>query len=296
MDVVAGLDLTGRRVIITGGASGIGLETARALASVGAEVTLAVRNKVAGEMVAADIRKSTNNHSIYVSRLELSDIESVDAFVARWKGPLHVLVNSAGVIAIPERRLSSQGHELHFAINHLGHFALTVGLYHALRSATDARIVSVSSVGHLNGDVDLDDFDFARGQYDPWIAYGRSKTANILFAVEAATRWAVDGIVANALNPGRIASSNLGRYSSEAPATPAESAPGSIEASIKSAAQGAATSTLLAASPLVSGVTGRYFEDCQEAGPARGGIRRGVASYALDADRAHCLWELSLRV
>src|SRR5215472_3563221 len=197
-------------------------------------------------------------------------------------------------MAIPQRRLSAQGHEMQFATNHLGHLALAVGLHDALASAHHARIVSVSSVGHIDGDVDLDDIDFERRPYDPWLAYGQSKTANILFAVEAAKRWASDGIVANALNPGRIGSTQLGRYLDQVLVRPAQSGPASIGVSVKNSEQGAATSTLLAASPLVDGVTGRYFEDCQEAGPHQPGIRRGVAAYALDPEHAKGLWDLSV--
>ena len=142
-------------------------------------------------------------------------------------------------------------------------------------------------MGHINGDVDFDDSDFEHRQYDPWLAYGQSKTANILFVVEVAKRWASDGIVANALNPGRI-----GRYVEEAPVGPGQSA--STGVSVKNVEQGAATSTLLAASRLVEGVTGHYFEDCQEAEPNQPGIRRGVAAFALDPEHAKRLWEISL--
>jgi NAD(P)-dependent dehydrogenase (short-subunit alcohol dehydrogenase family) len=296
MEVVAGVDLGGKRAIVTGGASGIGIETARALAKAGAEVTLAIRSIEAGEAVAQDIKKTTQNQNVFVGKLDLSDLKSVHAFVNAWNGPLDILVNNAGVMAIPQRQLSAQGHELQFATNHLGHFVLALGLHDALASAHHARIVSVSSVGHINGDVDLDDLDFEHRSYDPWLAYGQSKTANILFAVEAARRWADHGIVANALNPGRIASTNLGRYLEDAPVNPAASGPASTGVSVKNVEQGAATSTLLAASPLVEGVTGRYFEDCQEAEPYQPGIRRGAAAFALDPEHAKRLWEISLRM
>lgn len=294
MEVVAGVDLGGKRAIVTGSSSGIGVETARALAQAGAEVTLAVRNLPAGEAAAADIMNTTDNHRIFVSRLDLSDLTSVSAFVAAWHGTLDVLVNNAGVMAIPQRQLSAQGHEMQFATNHLGHFALALGLHDALASARHARVVSVSSVGHIDGDVDFDDIDFVHRPYDPWLAYGQSKTANILFAVEAAQRWASDGIVANALNPGRISSTHLGRYLEEVPASPGQAGPASRGISVKNSEQGAATSVLLAASPLVEGVTGQYFEDCQEAEPHQAGIRRGVAAYALDPEHARRLWEISL--
>jgi NAD(P)-dependent dehydrogenase (short-subunit alcohol dehydrogenase family) len=182
---------------------------------------------------------------------------------------------------------------MQFATNHLGHFALALGLHDALAATGRARIVAVSSVGHINGAVDFDDIDFQDRPYDAWVAYGQSKTANILFAVEAARCWAVDGIVVNALNPGRIASTNLGRYTKDAPANPAQSGPASTGVSVKNIEQGAATSVLLAASPLVEGVSGRYFEDCNEAGPHQPGIRRGVAAYAIDPENAVRLWKIS---
>jgi NAD(P)-dependent dehydrogenase (short-subunit alcohol dehydrogenase family) len=293
MEVIEGIDLHGKRAIVTGGASGIGVETARALAQAGAQVTLAVRNIAAGEQTAADIRQTTGNPHIQVGQLDLSDLHSVHAFVRGWEGPLDILVNNAGLMAIPQRELSAQGHEMQFATNHLGHFTLALGLHEALAAADHARIVSVSSVGHINGEIDFDDIDFQHRPYDAWIAYGQSKTANILFAVEATRRWAEDSIIANALNPGRIASTNLGRYTKEAPVNPALSGPASKGVSVKNVEQGAATSVLLAASPFVEGVSGRYFEDCNEAGPHQPGIRRGVAAYAIDLDNAGRLWKIS---
>ena len=293
LEVIEGIDLRGKRAIVTGGSSGIGVETARALAQAGAEVTLAVRNPNAGEQTAKDIRQTTGNPHIHVGQLDLSDLHSVRAFVRGWEGPLDILVNNAGVMAIPKREESRQGHEMHFATNHLGHFALALGLHGALAATSHARLVSVSPVGHINGEVDFDDIDFRARPYDAWVAYGQSKAANILFAVEAARRWANDGIVANALNPGRIASTNLGRYLDDAPVNPAQAGPASMGVSIKNIEQGAATSVLLAASPLVEGVSGRYFEDCNEAGPHQPGLRRGVAAYALDPENAVRLWNTS---
>ena len=159
-EVVAGVDLTGRRAIVTGASSGIGVETARALASAGAEVTLAVRNVEAGERTAAEITATTGNRRVLVTRLDVADQASVAAFVAGWQGPLHILVNNAGVMAIPDLRRTAEGWELQFATNHLGHFALANGLHDALAAAGGARVVSVSSVGHLNGDILWDDINF----------------------------------------------------------------------------------------------------------------------------------------
>ncbi|MFG2480775.1 SDR family NAD(P)-dependent oxidoreductase [Streptomyces fagopyri] len=291
--VIDGVDLRGRRAVVTGGASGIGVETARALAGAGAEVTLAVRDTDAGARVAEDLATDTGNHEVRVAALDLADQASVAAFASAWTGPLHILVNNAGIMAPPETR-TAEGWELQFATNHLGHFALSLGLHPALRQAGGARVVSVSSVGHVNGDIDFDDIHFERRAYDKWLAYGQSKTADVLFAVEAAKRWAPDGIAVNALNPGRITGTDLARHIGDVSAAPASFDPTSTDVSWKDVAQGAATSVLLAASPLLDGVTGRYFEDCNEAAPHRPGVRRGVAAYALDTDNAARLWQVSL--
>jgi len=290
-EVIAGVDLTGKRAIVTGAASGIGVETARALASAGADVTLAVRDIEAGQRVADGITASTGNANIHVARLDLADQRSVREFVDAWSGPLDILVNNAGIMATPELR-TAEGWELQFATNHLGHFTLITGLHDALAAAGNARVVMVSSVGHVNGEVLFDDLDFTTRPYDAWAAYAQSKTANILFAVEAARRWTGDGIAVNALNPGRIASTNLSRHMETPPAT--FDPKGSTGVSVKNIEQGAATSVLLAASPLVEGVTGRYFEDCEEAVPFVAGVRRGVADYAMDPEKAERLWAVSV--
>ncbi|GAA4569230.1 SDR family NAD(P)-dependent oxidoreductase [Planotetraspora kaengkrachanensis] len=290
-ETVEGVDLFGKQAVVTGASSGIGVETARALAKAGADVTLAVRDVAAGEKAAADIVASTGDARVRAAYLDLSVRDSIDAFVASWRGPLDILVANAGVMAVPERR-TAEGWEMQFATNHLGHFALALGLHDALAAAGHARVVVVSSVGHINGDVIWDDPNFEENPYDEWKAYSQSKTANILFAVEAARRWAEDGIVVNALNPGRIWGTGLSRHMSTPPAS---FEPGSSDGvSVKDISQGAATSTLLAASPLVEGVTGRYFEDCEEAAPHAPGLRRGFASYAVDPGAAVRLWRLSL--
>jgi NAD(P)-dependent dehydrogenase (short-subunit alcohol dehydrogenase family) len=260
-DVLAGLDLSGRTAIVTGASAGIGLETARALAAANAQVTLAVRDLAAGLRVAGELTAQTHNPNIEVAELDLADPGSIAGFVCSWQQPLDILINNAGVMATPLSR-TPQGWELQFATNHLGHFALATGLHAALASAGAARVVSVSSVGHLNGDIDFDDVHFQYRPYDPWRAYSQSKTANVLFAVEAADRWRAEGIAVNALAPG----------------------------------QGAATSVLLAASPLLEDVTGRYFEDCNEAELQQPGQRRGVAPHAVDPVSAARLWQISIEM
>ncbi|MFI7522002.1 SDR family NAD(P)-dependent oxidoreductase [Micromonospora globbae] len=293
LEVVRGVDLTGRRAVVTGGASGIGVETARALAQAGADVTLAVRNPSAGQEALADITATTGNDRILVAPLDLADLGSVAAFVANWDGPLHILVDNAGIMAAPEMR-TPQGWEMQFATNHLGHFALATGLHPALSAAGGARIVSVSSAAHLRSPVVFDDIHFARRAYDPWLAYGQSKTANVLFAVEATRRWAGDGILVNALHPGAIRT-NLQRYVSDEELERMRAQTGGTAGAgyWKTTEQGAATSVLLAASPLLDGVGGRYFEDCQEAGPNQPGTRTGYAPYAMDPEAAERLWRVS---
>ena len=297
-DVIAGVDLSGKRAIVTGASSGIGVETARALADAGAAVTLAVRNTEAGERVAAEIRDSTGNSAVTVGALDLSDLTSARAFAAAWSGPLDILVNNAGVMAIQELTISASGHEMQFATNHLGHFALALGLHDALAAADSARIVAVSSGGHLRSPEVFDDIDYAFRDYDPFGAYGQSKTANVLFAVEATRRWSADGIVANAVMPGGIATP-LQRHLPSHYAADALDAFRAAGTDFKTVEQGAATSVLLAASPLLEGVGGRYFENCNEAvqverrgKPGQG----GVAPYALDPANAERLWELSLKL
>lgn len=293
-EVAAGVDLSGKRAVVTGGSSGIGIETARALAGTGAEVILAVRDTEAGDRVAADIRAGTGNDQLGVRPLDLADLDSVRAFVAAWEGPLHLLVNNAGVMALPELQLNDAGWEMQFATNHLGHFALALGLHDALAADGNARIVSVSSLAHTQSPVVFDDVNFAFREYIPFPAYGQAKTANVLFAVGATERWAGDGITANALHPGGI-QTRLQRHLDPGFIDRMRAQAGG-QLRLKTPEQGAATSVLLATSPLLEGVGGRYFEDCNEAQPIsrRGEIgRAGVAPYALDPANAGRLWELS---
>ncbi len=198
-------------------------------------------------------------------------------------------------MAIPDLELTLQGWELQFATNHLGHFALALGLHDALAAAAaGARIVSVSSRGHLDSPVVFEDINFTSRPYDPMLAYAQSKTANVLFAVEAAERWADDGITANAVHPGAIEVTNLSRHLDPAYLERLK-ATGAYR--YKTLEQGAATSVLVATSPLLEGVGGRYFQDCNEAPVVdpddAGRATSGVASYALDPENAERLWEVS---
>ncbi|MDP9165694.1 MAG: SDR family NAD(P)-dependent oxidoreductase [Actinomycetota bacterium] len=287
-DVLSGVRLDGRHAVVTGATSGLGVETARALAAAGATVTLAVRRPDAGRRVAEELRRQTGNPAIEVGQLDLSDTASIRTFVEQWVGPLHILVNNAGVMAVPELQRTAAGWEAQFAANYLGHFQLTLGLHRALASADGARVVSVSSTGHLWSPIVFDDIHFRFRPYDPWVAYGQSKTACVLLAVEIARRWGSDGIEANALNPGAIAT-GLQQYTGGLK-TPEEFR--------KTVAQGASTSVLLAASPVVAGVSGHYFENNAQAPvvherPAELGRGGGVAAYAVDVDNAERLWEIA---
>jgi NAD(P)-dependent dehydrogenase (short-subunit alcohol dehydrogenase family) len=283
-EVIAGIDLTGRRVLITGGASGIGLETTRVLAGAGADVTVAARDVDAAARALAGVGLA---RAVHIVHLDLLDRASIAACAVAWRGPMHVLINNAGVMAPPDRK-TREGWDTQFAVNHLGHFALTLALHDALASSGGARIVVVSSSSHQASPVVFDDIHFDRRPYDPIRAYAQSKTANVLFAVGAASRWLKDGIVANALMPGAIP-------------TPLQRHVGGMKTPLeqrKTIAQGAATSVLLAASPLVDGVTGRYFADCNEAVLLKDDARdlAGVAPHALDPVSADRLWEASLQL
>jgi NAD(P)-dependent dehydrogenase (short-subunit alcohol dehydrogenase family) len=285
-EVLAGVDLHGRRAIVTGATSAVGAETARALASVGAEVTLAVGSRAAGERTAADITARTGARGIYVAPLELTDRSSVATFAAAWDGPLHILVNAAEILALPELTRTLEGWEPQFATNHLGHFELALGLHKALAAARCARIVSVSSGRHLLSPVIFDDLHFEFRPYDPWLAYAQSKTANVLFALGANARWSIDGITVNAVNPRGIGPWPPRLVGEDRPTPPDLQEP---------TRHGAATVVLLAASPLLDGVSCRYFEECNETVRVthRTEDERGVAPYALDPENADRLWDMS---
>ncbi|MFJ9683153.1 SDR family NAD(P)-dependent oxidoreductase [Streptomyces sp. NPDC101194] len=294
-EVIDGVDLTGRRAVVTGGGSGIGAETVRALATAGAEVTIATRRPKSAEPLVRGLATARGAGRVRTARLDLSDPPSVDAFARAWRGPLDILVANAGIMALPARVLTPGGWEMQLATNYLGHFALATRLHAALRDAGSARIVVVSSGAHRGAPFDFDDPHFERRPYDPWAAYGQSKSADILFTV-GARRWAADGIAANALAPGFILTRlqrhldgdtmrSFGVMDGAGNLTPPPY--------YKSPAQGASTSALLAASPLLDGVTGRYFEDNQEARVVQGDGDQpgGVAAHALDREAADRLWE-----
>jgi NAD(P)-dependent dehydrogenase (short-subunit alcohol dehydrogenase family) len=259
-----GVDLSGRRAVVTCASTGAALETSRMLAGCGAAVRIGAADPPAVAGAIAELRASTGNRSIAIAPLVLTDPASIERFVAAWEGPLDILVNEASISGVEELTLTPQRHELHLDGNHLGHFRLSLGLHGALAgSGGGARVVSVSSPAHLRSPFIFDDFDFDFRPYSGRSAYAQSKTANILFAVEAARRWADDGIVVNA-----------------APPSPPDIA-------------------ILAASPSVAKTTGLYLERGREAellhrAPAPGG--GGVASFAVDPANARRLWALSVEL
>jgi NAD(P)-dependent dehydrogenase (short-subunit alcohol dehydrogenase family) len=312
-EVLAGLDLSGRHVVVTGGHVGLGLETTRALSRAGASVTVGSRDP---DRAAAAL---TGVERVEVDRLDLLDPASVDAFAARRLDsgrPLHVLLNNAGIMGGPLVR-DARGHESQFATNHLGHFRLTLALLPALRAAGGARVVNLSSGGHRLSDIRWDDPHFTTG-YEPMLGYGQSKTANVLFAVELDRRWAADGIRGYAVHPGVVVGTGLGpSRPGDGPAVTREQlrAMGLVDDSgrpvidpgrgRKTPQQGASTSVFAATSPLLADIGGVYLKDndispLDTPRPFEFGteedIPAEVVPHAVDPGSARRLWELSERL
>ena len=302
-DVIGDHDLTGIRAVVTGASSGLGRETARALAVAGAEVTIAVRNTVAGESVAGAIANGGSAVRPRVSVLDLSDQASVARFVDAWTGPLHLLINNAGLVTGGLER-TVEGWELQFATNHLGHFSLAAGLHDALAAGANerdgARVVSLSSTAHMRANIDFDDPQFINGAYDPQIAYARAKTANSLFAVEATRRWVSEGIVANTVNPGGVATGLQRNFTAEQKAS-LDAAESAGVFTYKTIAQGAATTIVAAIRPEFAHTGGHYLDDGQEAYrvPNEASLAdhpHGVKAWALDPESAERLWDMSIEL
>jgi NAD(P)-dependent dehydrogenase (short-subunit alcohol dehydrogenase family) len=300
LEVIEGIDLRGRHIIVTGGASGLGLETSRALAKAGASLTLGVRNAAQGDAAANTLGAETGNRDIRVAVLDLADLASVQRFADDWLArnqPLHVLVNNAGIMACPLTR-TAQGWETQFATNHLGHFALTRALLPSLLKAEAPRVVALSSIGHRLSGIHFDDLHFERREYNKWKAYGQAKSANALMALHLDTLHAKDGLTANAVHPGGI-NTGLSRY---LPREEMEAmgwikpgdAPGTVPPGFKNAEQGAATSVWAATAPELQSHGGLYLEDCNEAVPSPEGERRfGYVPHIRDRDVAARLWAVS---
>jgi len=294
-EVLEGIDLAGRLALVTGGSGGLGAETARALAAKGARVVLTARDLARGEAVAKGIRESTGNDAVWVEALELGSLASVRAFAEGFAGRhevLHILVNNAGVMACPFAK-TEDGFERQLGTNHLGHFLLTGLLAPALLRGAPARVVAVSSRGHRQSPVVFDDLHFERRPYDKWTAYGQSKTANVLHAVELERRLGARGVHANAVHPGVIPTDLARHLQPEDYERLRKRAPGG-RMRLKTVEAGAATSVYAATAPELEGRGGLYLEDCHvaEVNDAEG-ASEGVCSYALDPEAAGRLWSLS---
>jgi NAD(P)-dependent dehydrogenase (short-subunit alcohol dehydrogenase family) len=300
-DVLAGVNLSGKRILVTGASAGLGVETARALAAHGAQVVGAARDLDKAQAATAAVRaQAANGGSLELVQLDLADLASVracaDALVADGR-PFDVVICNAGVMATPKGE-TADGLETQFGTNHLGHFVLVNRIASLLRAGS--RVVMLSSAGHRFGDVNLEDPNFERTEYTPFGAYGRSKTANVLFAVEFDRRHRDAGVRATAVHPGGIAT-ELGRHM-----TPevTQSMMDALEAAAKSGGpafewktipQGAATSVWAAIVAPADEVGGRYCEDCHVAEVKDGDelMRGGVRPYAIDPERAKALWAKS---
>ena len=312
-EVVQGIDLSGKNVIVTGGHVGLGLETTRALSKAGASVTVGSRNPDRAAPALAGIEH------VEMGQLDLLDPTSINAFATRYLDsgrPLHILINNAGIMGGPLFR-DARGYESQFATNHLGHFQLSLGLLPALRAARGARVVNLTSGGHRISDIRWDDPHFTTG-YEPMLGYGQSKTANVLFAVELDRRWAPDGIRGYAVHPGVILGTDLGPSRSEdghAVTEDQRRAMGLIDESgrpiidpdrgTKTPQQGASTSVFASTSPLLADIGGVYLKDndispLDTPRPINFGAERDIPAdvvpHAVDPESAQRLWKLSERL
>ena len=296
LEVVQGIRLGGQQAIVTGGASGLGLETSRALAATGARVTLAVRNLAQGVAAATAIRAAQPDAQVAVAHLDLADLASVRRFGADWgTAPLHILVNNAAIMACPLAR-SVQGWESQFAVNHLGHFALTTALLPALRAGAPSRLVALTSSGHKLGGVAWDDIQFEHRAYNKWLAYGQAKSANALMALGLHLRHGSDGITANAVHPGGIMTGLQKFLPHQEMAALGWFKPDGTPLDIfKTPAQGAATSVWAATAPALAGRSGLYLEDCGIGLPQPASNRvSGFSPHVADPEGAQRLWAVSL--
>jgi NAD(P)-dependent dehydrogenase (short-subunit alcohol dehydrogenase family) len=294
-EALGGRDLTGKVAIVTGGYSGLGLETTRALAGAGAIVIVPARTPEKAQKALVGIA------NVEQAALDLADPASIDAFAAGFlsrTAKLDILVNNAAIMASPLMR-DARGYEAQFATNHLGHFQLTARLWPALKAAEDARVVSLSSIGHRIAPVDFDDPNFERGEYNKWLAYGRAKSANALFAVGLDQRGQAHNVRAFAVHPGGIMT-DLQRFmpEEEKRAMGWIDEQGRVHERFKTPSQGAATSVWCATNAQLDGQGGVYCEDCDiaVAVPADDKSFAGVRPWAIDPAQADRLWTLSERM
>ena len=300
-EVLEGVSLSGKRVLVTGVSAGLGVETTRVLAAHGAEVVGAARNLAKAKEATAPVRvDAANGGSLELAELDLASLNSVracaDALVANGK-PFDLVICNAGVMATPFGK-TADGFETQFGTNHLGHFVLVNRIASLMKRGS--RLVNLSSAGHRYSDVDLDDPNFERTPYDPWAAYGRSKTANILFAVEFDRRHKADGARATAVHPGGI-QTELSRHIGDEGmkqlierVNAATRAAGEPDFKFKTIPQGAATSVWASVVAAADDVGGRYCEDCQVAQIEPDATKRaGVKPYALNSETAKALWAKS---
>jgi NAD(P)-dependent dehydrogenase (short-subunit alcohol dehydrogenase family) len=295
-EVLGDTDLGGKRALVTGATAGLGVETARALAAHGAAVTLTARDMDRGEAVAQTIRDSTGNPHVDVMSMELGSLDSVRRFADAWLDrydTLNLLINNAGVMACPQG-ITEDGFELQFGTNHLGHFLLTNLLVPALVKGAPARVVCLSSRAHHMAGIDFEDIGFAFRDYDKWVAYAQSKTANVLFAVALDKRLAGRGVRAFAVHPGVI-ETELSRHMEQADREMLAARGKQLGGmQLKSIPAGAATSVFAATSPSLEGQGGLYLEDCGVASiNDEVNAAQGVRSWAVDETAAERLWAVS---
>ena len=295
--VIEGIDLSGKRAVVTGASGGLGAETARALCDAGAEVTLAARDVEKAEGVAASIRAAQPEARVLVAHLDLTSLDDVRQCADRMLesgDSLDLLINNAGVMACPLIR-TENGWELQLATNHIGHFLLTGRLLPALRAGSSARIVNLSSAGHRLDSMHFEDPHFEVREYDKWAAYGQSKTANVLFSVELDRRLAHEGVRAFAVHPGMIMT-ELARHMQEKDFEDLvnRSGPTSGQLAFKPVEAGAATSVWAATAPELEGKGGLYCEDCGIATAKQSDDSlKGFSDHAVDPQTARQLWERS---
>ncbi len=302
-DVLAGLDLSGRRFVITGTSAGLGEEATRSIAAAGGSVVMLARDPGANAEAMGRVRAVVPDASLSVRRLDLANLSSVRSCAQGLIDdgqPIDVLINNAGVMACPEGR-TADGYELQFGTNHLGHFELTRQLMPAILAGTDSRIICLTSSAHDISDVDLSDPNFEHSAYDAWLAYGRSKSANALHALELARRHPVGDVFTAAVHPGAIMTS-LGRHlddelmaqAIERSRQRAADHPGaSTGRRFKSVEQGAATEVWAATAAGLAPLHGTYFADCGPGVEGGNPGENGFRSYIADAETASRLWELS---